>query len=106
VTSPLVVFLWGALAAVSATVALLFLRFHRQRRDRLLALFGAAFAVLAAHWAVLGIAQPAAESRPYVYLLRLLAFLLILAALIDKNRGGRGGPGRRSTATAPTDRRR
>jgi hypothetical protein len=32
------------------------------------------------------------EGRIFVYGLRLVAFLLILAAIVDKNRGGRGPP--------------
>jgi hypothetical protein len=40
--------------------------------------------------------QPNVETQHYVYLLRLLAFLLILAGVIDKNRtrAGRRPPAR------------
>jgi hypothetical protein len=42
---------------------------------------------MSSSWALLGLVAPEAESRPYVYGLRLLAFLLVIAAIIDKNRG-------------------
>jgi hypothetical protein len=37
--------------------------------------------------ALLGLVAPEAESRSYVYGPRLLAFLLVIAAIIGKNRG-------------------
>jgi len=83
------VFLWGALAMASGTVSIFFLRFWSRSRDRLFLFFALAFATLALHWLGLGIVQPPVESRHYLFLLRLLAFLLILAGIIDKNRSGR-----------------
>jgi hypothetical protein len=82
-------FLWGALAMASATVSIFFLRFWTQGRDRLFLFFSLGFAAFALHWLGLGIAQPPAETRHYLYVLRLLAFLLILAGIIDKNRSTR-----------------
>jgi hypothetical protein len=38
------------------------------------------------NWALLGLAEPPEDSRHYVYLLRLAAFLLILLGVVDKNR--------------------
>jgi hypothetical protein len=46
----------------------------------------ATFWILAAHWTALGIVNPAEETRHYLYLLRLLAFAVILVGVIDKNR--------------------
>jgi quinol-cytochrome oxidoreductase complex cytochrome b subunit len=80
------VFLWGALAMASFTIALFFFRFWVRTRERLFVLFGAAFLVFALNWTVLGILQPGDESRPYAYMLRWLAFLLILVGILDKNR--------------------
>jgi hypothetical protein len=98
----MVVFLWGALAMASATAAAFFMRFYLKDRERLFLLFSMAFAVLAAQWFVLGIERPPAEARHYVYLLRLAAFLLIILAIVDKNRSasrarisGRSAAGRR-----------
>jgi type II secretory pathway component PulM len=79
-------FMWGALAMANATAALFFLRFFRDTRDRLFALFGGGFLALAINYAVLALVQPSREERHYVYLIRLVAFLLILFGVIDKNR--------------------
>lgn len=88
-------FLWGGLAMASATIALYFLRFWRQSRDRLFLFFATGFAVFALHWVGLGLTRPPVESQHYLYLLRLIAFLLILAGIIDKNysKRRRTGPG-------------
>lgn len=38
-------------------------------------------------FALLGVINPTAETRPYIHALRLLAFVLIIVATIDTNRG-------------------
>lgn len=48
--------------------------------------FALAFWILAIDYAVLGVVAFATESRVYVFLFRLLAFGLILARIVDKNR--------------------
>jgi hypothetical protein len=78
--------LWGALAMGSWVAGLFFLRFWRVSRDRLFLFFCAAFWVLAANWFGLATIHPSQETRHYVYLLRLVAFVLILVGIIDKNR--------------------
>ena len=65
---------------------LFFLRFFRATKDRLFVLFGVAFWLLSANFVAVGVIHPAEESRHYVYIVRLIAFLLVLAAVIDKNR--------------------
>jgi len=85
-------FLAGAITMASLIVGLLFLRFFRKSRDRLFAIFAVAFWVLSLHWIGLAIAQPNDETRHYFYLFRLAAFLLILWAIIDKNRASRKSP--------------
>ena len=82
-------FLPGAIAMASCVAGLLFLRFWRKSRDRLFALFAIAFWLLSLHWIGLAIAHPSDETRHYFYLFRLAAFLLILWAIIDKNRASR-----------------
>jgi hypothetical protein len=37
----------------------------------------------------IGIVNPTAESRHYLYVLRLVALLLIIAGIVDKNRSAR-----------------
>lgn len=84
-----VVFLQGICAAGAWAVGLFFLRFWYESRDRLFALFGIAFWMMSASWALLGLISPTEERRPYIYILRLVAFLLIIAAIADKNRGSK-----------------
>lgn len=79
-------FMLGALTALSATAALFFLRFRKESGDRLFGFFAAAFAVLAVDWLAHALLAPRHESQHYLYLIRLVAFLLIIAGIIDKNR--------------------
>lgn len=80
------IFLHGATVMGSVACALFFLRFWRQSRDRLFAFFGLAFAALAANWTVLTLFDATDETRHYIYLLRLVAFGLIIFGIWDKNR--------------------
>ena len=79
-------FLTGVAAAGSLAVGLFFLRLWHETRDRFFAFFGTAFWVLALNWLALAWATPAAEHRHYFYIARLVAFLLIILAIMDKNR--------------------
>jgi hypothetical protein len=79
-------FLWGACATASAVIALFFWKFYRRASDRLLALFALAFATLSAHWIGLAVVQPAEDIRHWFYIVRLAAFLIIIVAIVDKNR--------------------
>ena len=79
-------FFSGAIMLGAAAVALFFLRSWKRTRDRLFLLFGLAFALLSAERWVLSVVPTAHEVRPFVYLIRLCAFILILAAIVDKNR--------------------
>jgi Family of unknown function (DUF5985) len=81
-------FLWGASALASWIAGLYFSKFWRMSRDRLFRFFSIAFWMLALHWTALAIVDPAVETRHYLYVLRLLAFAVILIAIIDKNRRG------------------
>ncbi|HEY6455283.1 MAG TPA: DUF5985 family protein [Steroidobacteraceae bacterium] len=79
-------FVWGALTVESAVAALFFLRYWRVSADRLFAYFALAFGAMALNWIGLYTATPAFEARHVVYLFRLLAFILIIAGIADKNR--------------------
>jgi hypothetical protein len=78
-------FLAGAAAMGFAVAALFFLRFWRDSRDGLFLSFALAFLLLAVVQALLTLADIPLEERSWVYLLRLLAFLLILIAIVRKN---------------------
>jgi drug/metabolite transporter superfamily protein YnfA len=67
-------------------VALFFFRYWRQTRDRLFLMFSAGFLTFAVSRLILAFLDEGDEGRVFVYALRLLAFALILAAIIDKNR--------------------
>jgi hypothetical protein len=79
-------FFLGLLTALSATAAVFFLKFWKESNDRLFAFFSAAFGVLAVDWLLRALVNPRHESQHYLYLIRLLAFLLIFAGIADKNR--------------------
>ncbi|WP_224248636.1 DUF5985 family protein [Hyalangium gracile] len=80
----------GALVMACLACALFFLRFWRASRDRLFAFFSLAFVVMGCNWLALTLLDVDDERRHYVYVIRLVSFLLILYAIWDKNRAGRG----------------
>jgi hypothetical protein len=81
----------GAIAAGYAVAGVFFLRFWRDTRDRLFALFALAFFVLAVN-RVAAVVLPATH-HDSVYWVRFAAFAVILLAIVDKNRSG-GRPAR------------
>jgi uncharacterized membrane protein HdeD (DUF308 family) len=81
----------GALALASLVAALFFLRFWRKTGDRFFMLFAIAFAFDAVGRVVLAVLlSQHGEGEPLVYALRLLTFSIILGAIVDKNRKGKG----------------
>lgn len=79
-------FLRGMLVAFAAALALLFLKFWRASQDRLFAFFSAAFAMLGLEWLLHALLNPRHETQHYLFIPRLLAFLLIIAGIISKSR--------------------
>ena len=80
-------FLLGVIATSSLIAGVFFLKFWRKTGDSLFLAFGVAFFVEGLNrCAVLFLAKPN-EGNPYIYIVRLLAFLLILAAILHKNYG-------------------
>jgi hypothetical protein len=80
-------FLLGVIVTADVTAGVLFLKFWRRTRDRLFLAFGAAFIIEGLNrMAFLQLDQPN-EGSPIIYLVRLLAFSLIIAAIIGKNLG-------------------
>jgi hypothetical protein len=78
--------LWGALATACWVAGLFFLKFWRVSKDRFFLFFLLAFWVLSLNWIVLIVEQPILESRQDAYVIRLLAFVLIIVGVVDKNR--------------------
>jgi hypothetical protein len=79
-------FVAGLLVMGYAVAALFFERLRRETGDRLFAFFAAAFALLALQRALLAAASLLPVDEIWYYTIRLAAFILIIAAIIDKNR--------------------
>jgi hypothetical protein len=76
----------GILIAMYGATALFFLRFWVSAKDRLFALFALAFGVLAAQRLALSLTNATMEDQTVFYLIRLAAFVIIVVAIVDKNR--------------------
>ena len=85
-------FLNGIIVLGHGSAGLFFLRFWRKTRDRLFAIFAIAFWLLGANWLALAFTTQN-EVKTIYYAVRLLAFVLILYAIIDKNRASRRSAG-------------
>ena len=96
---PFVQTIYGALVMGCFVIGLYFLRYWRETRDRLFAMFALAFWVLGVNWLGLAVLATTYEEQTPFYLLRLAAFVLILIAIVDKNRGQRRSA-RRTTPPA------
>lgn len=80
-------FMNGATMVASLVITLFFLRFYRDTRDRFFLLFSQAFFLLGVERVVLElIGRTSSETHSGVYLFRCLAFIIIIYAVIDKNR--------------------
>ena len=79
-------FLLGVTGMGCLVVALFFVRFWRSSGDRFFLLFALGFGTFAVNRAILATLDVNAEERVGVYIVRLLAFMLIIAAVVDKNR--------------------
>ena len=79
-------FIMGAIAMASGVVALFFLRFWFETHDRLFAMFALAFLLLGITRVGLAMSHEDMEPQTGWYWMRLSAFLLILLAIVDKNR--------------------
>jgi hypothetical protein len=82
-------FLSGAVTMGFIVAAGFFARFWRKTADRLFLAFAVAFILLALNQAIAQWLGAADERIGYTYLLRILGFLIILVAIVDKNFGER-----------------
>jgi hypothetical protein len=81
----IVPFLAGALTLAFLVASAFFLRFWRRTHDRLFLAFAAAFVLLALNQVFATLLGAGDERTAYAYLLRVLGFVLILWAIVDKN---------------------
>ena len=83
---PFLAFLYGMLAMGFAVSALFFVRYWRETHDRLFVYFAVAFGLMAIERAAVVLAQLRVENVWWLYLLRLVAFVIIAWAIVDRNR--------------------
>lgn len=80
----------GLLAGGYAVAALFFLKFWTGTRDRLFLMFAAAFALLAVQRVLAVATLNWFGESVWLYAIRLAAFVIILVAIVDKNRARTG----------------
>jgi hypothetical protein len=78
-------FLLGVIVTASLTAGGFFLKFWRRTRDPLFLAFAAAFIIEGLNRIGFLFVDRPNEGLPEIYVVRLLAFLLILAAIVRKN---------------------
>jgi hypothetical protein len=79
-------FLLGVIVTSSLTAGAFFLKFWKQTHDLLFLGFGAAFIIEGVNRAAFLFLDNPNEGNPVIYTIRLFSYLLILAAIINKNR--------------------
>jgi uncharacterized membrane protein len=79
-------FLSGAVAMGFAVAGLLFLSYWRRLRERLFMMFAISFFMLSVNYTWLAVTEIPAEERSLLFLVRLVAFGLIIIAIIQSNR--------------------
>jgi hypothetical protein len=78
-------FLGGAVTLGYVVAGVFFLRFWRRTGDRLFLAFAVAFALFAVNQGLVHLLYVVSEPWSFVYILRVVGFLVILAAILDKN---------------------
>ena len=75
----------GAIAMACFVASLFFLRFWKDTKDRFFLFFAISFFIEGITRIILGSNFYSSEEEPLFYITRLIAFLVILFAVIDKN---------------------
>jgi uncharacterized membrane protein HdeD (DUF308 family) len=78
-------FLLGVIATSSVMAGIFFLKFWKHTRDFLFIAFAIAFMIEGASRASVLLLERPNEGSPWIYVVRLLASLLILFAILKKN---------------------
>lgn len=79
-------FISGALMILAFTAALFFWRSWQRSADRFFLIFAMAFVLLGIERLILGVLNLPEAPNISIYMIRLVGFLLIILAIIDKNR--------------------
>ena len=82
-------FLAGSLTLAYVIASVYFVHFWRRTSDRLFLAFALAFGLLALNQVAVFSLGVGDERHNYAYILRVLGFVLILLAIVDKNLFGR-----------------
>lgn len=83
-------FFLGAIAVASLVAGLCFFRFWVHSRDRFFVFFALSFWIEAANRVAMMLLGNQNEDAALHYLVRVVAYGLIIAAIVDKNRARRG----------------
>ena len=75
----------GALVMACAVIGLCFLRFWKTSRDRLFLWFAVAFWLQGVQWLHSALHAHLTDYSPIYYVMRLAAYALIAAAIVQKN---------------------
>lgn len=78
--------LMGAIAMASLVAGLFFFRYWRSTRDTFFLYFALSFWIEAANRIALGQFSPSSEFEPVFYMVRIVAYGLIVVAILQKNR--------------------
>ena len=83
-------FISGAITMGYFIVAVFLLKFWRRTRETLFTIFAIAFCLLAANQAAFSLIDGAVHEKVWIYLIRLVAFSLLILGIIIKNLRTRG----------------
>lgn len=79
-------FLLGIIVTASLAASAFFFKFWRQTHDKLFLGFSAAFGIEGVNRVAFLFVEQPDEGNPIIYTVRLFSYLLILAAIVNKNR--------------------
>jgi uncharacterized membrane protein HdeD (DUF308 family) len=80
-------FMLGVVATASLIAGLIFLKFWRDTRDSFFLAFAASFMIEGVNRVSYLLLDRPNEGTPWIYVVRLFSFLLILIAILRKNYG-------------------
>ena len=78
--------LLGGIAVGGVVAGLFFLRFWLMTNDRLFLCFSLAFFLMSLSRVLMAISAVSSDEHPVIYLVRLVAYGLIIFGIVDKNR--------------------
>jgi uncharacterized membrane protein HdeD (DUF308 family) len=81
--------LLGAICMASVVAGLFFLRFWRNTKDRFFLYFAISFFLEGVNRFLIGLTAHPNEGQPLFYLIRAIAYVLIIVAIVHKNRVAR-----------------